>query len=194
MTCASGENEFHESLGTDEMFFTVTRTMDDCLGLTVYSQSVPQTKEKAEGLIARYQTECYTSDLILEREPITNNTTRYLEAKMDFYPQEVRTRHFCKNYESLVTTGRQKYHNMQAYDSFSSIRSKKGVLVCRFISISQTCQRRSDLIFSMKRFFFQMKKLGYSNKILKKSCWRMFQRTNNRVWIKLQRCETLRGK
>ena len=192
MSCAHMENEFHESLGTDTRFLAVTRATDDCLGLTVFSKSRPDTKQKALSLIHRYQTECYDSNLILEREEIKNNTTRFLEAKLDFSDRQIRTQHFSRNYDHLRKFGKQRFKNGQHADSFTDKNMKLGAIIGRCVAISLTCQRKSDILVSMRKYFYDCRKRGYSIKILKKACRRMYHKTGLNVWRTLGNSREMR--
>ena len=77
------------------------------------------------------------------------------------------------------------FYNIQHAHSFSSWRSKSGVVISRLLAISGNCSTESTRRKCARDFFLELNFLCYSKRFIRRTCQKLFRKTDDDFWLRV---------
>jgi hypothetical protein len=186
-TCAAAEFKWLSSLGADARYLSAIRYVDDLCGIVAYRKGDQQSYSNAQALLHDLQHNCYPGGLVLKEEKIDQGQFRFLETLVTVAQDKISASFFSKNIDEICKTGSQKFYTLQSSWSYSSRKSKLGVIVARLSAINNNTNSSLDLFRAVGLFLIELRLLGYGSKIMRQACSRMQRHTGGDIWSLITR-------
>ena len=122
-------------------------------------------------------------ELVLEE---IESTHKFLGCAIEKGPHNFRSRIFNKNVESIERTGRQKFPRFTHFDSATSTKIQKGVIISALYRIENHTTTLFGKIFAVMEIFAELTILKYPKKMLLDTLHAMSQSQTNDDWLTIR--------
>jgi hypothetical protein len=156
--------------------------------IIAYSPSDLSTKSLALSLIHLLKSSCYHKSIKIIIEEHPNSTFPFLEGLVQIKNHCISSIFKNKNFEPLLTSGKLKFLTAQDFFSFAGDNHtalRVGTVMGRLSAMCGYSFSDEDLITSFGQLIPQLIALHYPKRILKKACYKMYNKTNSKIWLLL---------
>ena len=162
--------------------------------MIAYTPSDLSTKSLALSLIHLLKTSCYHKSIKISIEEHTNSPFPFLEGLVKIQAHSISSIFKNKHFEPVLDSGKLKFLTAQDCFSFAGENHKAlriGSVTGRLSTMCGYSFSDSDLITSFGQLIAQLIALHYPKKIIKSACFKMYHKTNSRIWILLAEMTSL---
>lgn len=124
------------------------------------------------------------SGVKLEIEEYGENIT-FLETKIWFEEDILNVEYFNKNEKTLVLK-KQKITRFKHYNSYEPKEQKLGMVIGNMLRISRLTINKEDLLHAIITFIQELKMLNYPNELIKNALYKMYLKTEKKIWNTLK--------
>lgn len=124
------------------------------------------------------------SGVKLEIEEYGKNIT-FLETKIWFEEDILNVEYFNKNEKTLVLK-KQKITRFKHYNSYEPKEQKLGMVIGNMLRISRLTINKEDLLHAIITFIQELKMLNYPNELIKNALYKMYLKTEKKIWRTLE--------
>jgi hypothetical protein len=186
--CIFNEKNFLDSIYDYSRAFRYFRYFDDMRAIVAYTPSDLSTKSLALALIHLLKSTCYHKSIKIIIEEHTNSSFPFLEGLVKIDNHSVSSIFKNKNFEPLLLSGKLKFLTAQDFFSFAGENHtalRIGTVTGRLSTMCGYSFSDADLISSFGQLLPQLIALHYPKRVLKCACYKMFNKTNSKIWLLL---------
>lgn len=182
LVCIYNEHQFMSSLGIDQRYIHGIRYIDDLILFAVYQNGNDESFRKSHLLLESAML-MYDSALELEKQPPEDgNIYPFLSANLKIEFNEIIISPQMKNWNEIMTSGKQKLLKFQSFHSYSSTATKSGVLTCTLHRLYANSSNEQILINAVHQLYCELNTIGYPLSIIIRALKQMFIKTHLPVW------------
>jgi hypothetical protein len=191
--CAWRECMFTDAINSIEgVSFHGIRQVDDMLGVLVVHPDTKENREKANALIDRLEREVYTGGLELETEMgESDGSTFYHEfAGCEIIGSHngsfLKCKSFNKNWQSLLTTGKQKTRRFPHWRSYTHAQTKRGVIIGtlhRLATQTSALDFQNSLTEAVEQTMTELASIEYPSYVCLQALKSMTKKADDNTWL-----------
>ena len=156
------------------------RYMDDMWLMTL--------KEKTEKWIeTKKLLQGYDRHLKIEKER-EGDKIQFLDREIIWDGKKLKEQSYNKNFKELLNTGSRKFQNLLHYESYGDYKTKKGIIVSRFLRIHKSTTEKRDVFWKGWISLIELRMLGYGRRIIEDCYIWCDMQVRSKIWRLLILC------